>query len=81
MAVVKFLTVLHLSVLLLQLILSDDLKVIEVLAKVCKDHQAEMASTLLHIFSTYDRLVPLINACLVKSVDNEGVCVCACICV
>ena len=57
---------------LVQLLLSDDLKVIEALAKVCKDHHAELASTLIHIFCAYDRVVPLINACLGKSVDNEG---------
>ena len=45
---------------------------IEALAKVCKDHHAELASTLIHIFCTYDCLVPLINACLAKSVDDEG---------
>ena len=54
------------------------------LAKVCKDHHAELASTLLHIFSTYDRLLPLINAYLAKSVDNEGVfvsmCYASCVC-
>ena len=54
------------------MILSDDLKVIEALAVVCKDHHAELASTLVHIFCTYDRVVPLICACLEKTIDNEG---------
>lgn len=54
-----------------ELVLSGDLKVIEALAKVCKDHHAELASTLIHIFCYYNRVIPLINACLAKSVDNE----------
>lgn len=55
-----------------QLLLSDDLKVIEVLVKVCKDHPVDLASSLIHIFCAYDRVVPLINACLGKSVENTG---------
>ena len=78
---------------IVQLILSSDLKTIEALAKVCKDHHAELASTLIHIFCSYNKVVPLINACLEKSVDNEGTCVhtyvrtyvcvnaCMCVCV
>lgn len=54
------------------MLLSDDLIVIEALAKVCKDHHAELASTLIHIFCSYDRIMPLMNTCLAKSVDNEG---------
>ncbi len=52
---------------------------IEALAKVCKDHHAELASTLVHIFCTYNKVVPLITACLAKSVDSEGACVCVCL--
>ena len=56
----------------LQLLLSDDLTTIETLAKVCKDHHAELASTLIHIFIDYDRVVPIITACLGKSIESEG---------
>ena len=56
----------------LQLLLSDDLTTIEILAKVFKDHHAELASTLIHIFCHYDRVVPILTACLKKSIDKEG---------
>ena len=39
---------------------------------VCKDHHAELASTLIHIFCQYDRVVPILTACLKKSIDKEG---------
>lgn len=56
----------------MQLLLSDDLTTIEILAKVFKDHHAELASTLIHIFCQYDRVVPILTACLKKSIDKEG---------
>lgn len=40
-----------------------------------KDHHAELASTLVHIFCQYDRVVPILTACLRKSIDKEGECV------
>ena len=55
-----------------QLILSDDLKTIELLASVCKDHHAELASTLVQLLCNYDKVVPIITACLAKSVESEG---------
>ena len=58
-----------------QLLLSDDLVVIEALAKVCKDHHTELASTLIQIFCEYDRVVPILPACIAKSIDKEGMCV------
>jgi hypothetical protein len=39
---------------------------------VFKDHHAELASTLIHIFCHYDRVVPILTACLKKSIDKEG---------
>ena len=57
-----------------QLILGDDdLSVIEALAKVCKDHHAELASTLIHTFCHYNRVIPIMTACITKSIRNEGV--------
>ena len=55
-----------------QLILGDDLSVIEALAKVCKDHHAELACTLIQVFCHYNRAVPIITECITKSVQNEG---------
>ena len=58
-----------------QLVLSSDLAIIEALAKVCKDHHAELASTLIQIFLHYDKVIPILTECLAKSIDNEGECV------
>lgn len=57
---------------LTQLILSDDLAIIEALARVCKDHHAELASTLIQIFLYNDMIIPILTACLAKSVEHEG---------
>jgi len=46
--------------------------VIEALAKVCKDHHAELASTLIQIFCHYNRVVPITTACIAKSIESEG---------
>lgn len=78
-----------------QLLLSDNLTVIESLATVCKDHHAELASALIQIFCHYNRVLPIVNACLAKSIKKEGksimtwhyyemytcVCVLWCVCV
>ena len=56
-----------------QLLLSDNLMTIEMLAEVCKDHHAELASTLIHIFCRYDRVIPILAHCLTKAVEAEGV--------
>ena len=79
-----------------QLLLSDNLTVIETLAAVCKDHHAELACALIQIFCHYNRVLPIVNACLAKSIEKEGtsnvnspgsmwhtecVCVCVCVCV
>ena len=55
-----------------QLILEEDHMMIEVLAKVCRDHHAELACTLVRIFCHYKMALPIINACLAKSIDKEG---------
>ncbi len=55
-----------------QLILSPDLKMIELLAVVCKEHHAELASTIVQILCSYDQVVPVISACLAKSIEKEG---------
>ncbi|XP_064391287.1 ras GTPase-activating protein 1-like [Halichondria panicea] len=54
-----------------ELILSPDLKMIELLAVVCKEHHAELASTIVQILCSYDQVVPVISACLAKSIEKE----------
>ena len=60
------------SIFPLQLLLSDNLTVIEALATVCKDHHAELACALIQIFCHYNRVLPIVNACLAKSIKKEG---------
>ena len=55
-----------------QMLLSDNLTVIEALAAVCKDHHAELACNLIQIFCHYNRVLPIVNACLAKSIEKEG---------
>jgi hypothetical protein len=55
-----------------ELLLSDNLTVIEALATVCKDHHAELACALIQIFCHYNRVLPIVNACLAKSIKKEG---------
>lgn len=55
-----------------QLLVSDNVVVIEVLAKVCKDHHADLACTLVRIFCHYKRVLPIVNSCLAKSIKKEG---------
>ena len=50
--------------------------VIEALAKVCKDHHADLAGTLIRIFCHYKRVLPIVNSCLAKSIEKEGKCTC-----
>ena len=52
---------------------------IEALANVCKDHHAQLASTLVQIFCQYNRIIPITTACIAKSIEKEGVCVCVCV--
>ncbi|CAI8014988.1 Ras GTPase-activating protein 1 [Geodia barretti] len=54
-----------------ELLLSDNLTVIEALATVCKDHHAELACALIQIFCHYNRVLPIVNACLAKSIKKE----------
>lgn len=56
----------------LQVLLSDNTTVIEVLARVCKDHHADLACTLIRIFCHYNRVLPIVNSCLAKSIKKEG---------
>jgi Ras GTPase-activating protein 1 len=53
------------------LLVSDNVVVIEALAKVCKDHHADLACTLIRIFCHYNRVLPIINTCLGKSIERE----------
>ena len=55
-----------------QCILTSDLTVIEELAKVCVDHHASLASTLIQIFCHNQWVLPVIIKCLAGAIDVEG---------
>ena len=72
MRVVRYVTEVHCHILSSQVVLSSDLTVIETLAKVCVDHHAGLASTLIQIFCHHQWVLPILIECLSRSVMAEG---------
>jgi len=57
---------------LLQILLKDNLDVLESLVKVCKEHHAELASRLVHIYLDTDMIIDKLIKCNQRVIDQES---------
>lgn len=56
----------------MQILLKDNLDVLESLVKVCKEHHAELASRLVHIFLDTDMIIDKLIICNQRVIDKES---------